>query len=438
MTRSTQTHTAETLIVNGWTAEREGTGWKVRDRMNTREFTLHHERINRWRARGKNFNGERKQKRFQAGGVDEAVLTAVDFLFPEADEVTAPAVPVYTLAEAFDIALSKSRAGDEFSGHLYRYAGYFCDWAAEQGITHWKQVRFSHIEAYAVFLHRNGKARKTIRNYLHPVRATAAHLHRDYPEHYHNAAAGYSLPLGFGAADKLDKKKSREALTLEEVLQFFDWLKDHRWGHVLRPGLLLQGLLGMRVREVVYLTWQNVDTRKGTLTVEGEQGHKVKNEESLRLIPLPSIVLQALSDVPRESKRVLDADCLRSCSQGRKPTAPCRYYADRMTEALREWRPKSRLSAKELRNTLQTAALDNPQTWNVHLVDRFVGHAPERMNERHYFANHPDRLLSQYRAQIIPLLEKVIQEHQKENRGTIWHGSGEDKRGDAPQSALFA
>lgn len=427
------------LSVGEWTAERQETdGWKVRDRLDSREFTLYQEKANRWRVRGKNFNGERQQKRFQASGLEEAIFTAADFLHPVTGAPVPEPAPRFTLAEAFDRALSNSRAGEEFLGIQFRYAGYFCDWAAKQGLSHWKQIRFSHVEGYARFLHREGKSRKTIRNYLNPVRMTAAHLHRDFPEEYHNAAAGYSLPLGMGAAETLAEKRGREALSLEEVLTFADWLKDHRWGQFLRPGALLGGLLGMRVREVAYLTWGNVDLRNGTLTIEAEQGHKVKNEESLRLIPVPSVVLQALAEVPRTSPRVFNVDLLRTCNQGRKATAPCRYYADRMTEALREWKPGSRLTAKELRNTIQTTALDDPQTWNVHLVDRFVGHAPVRMNERHYYANDPLRLLKQYREQVIPPLEKAIAEHAKRHRGTMWHAPVEVVHRGGSQSALIA
>lgn len=421
MARSTPKQ-IQTLSVGEWTAERqEADGWKVRDRLNSRVFTLYQEQVNRWRVRGKNFSGERQQKRFQASGLEEAIFTAAEFLHPVSGELVPEPTPRFTLAEAFDRALSNSRAGDEFLGVQFRFAGYFCDWAAKQGISHWQQIRFSHIEGYARFLQRAGKARKTICNYLNPVRMTATYLHRDFPEDYHNAGAGYRLPLGWGAAETLAEKRGREALTLEEVLTFADWLKDHRWGRFLRPGVLLGGLLGMRVREAAYLTWGNVDLRHGTLTIEAEQGHKVKNEESLRLLPLPSIVVQALAEVPRTSERVLDVDLHRTCCEGRKPTPPCRYYADRLTEAIREWKPGSRLCAKELRNTIQTTALDDPQTWNVHLVDRFVGHAPVRMNERHYYANNPQRLLKQYRDQIIPLLEGVIAEHEEGSRGTKWH-----------------
>jgi len=61
---------------------------------------------------------------------------------------------------------------------------------------------------------------------------------------------------------------------------------------------------------------------------------------------------------------------------------------------------------KDLRNTLQTVAVDGG--WYGYYVQRYVGHAPSTIGERHYQGDRGDRLLSHFREKVIPHVEEAI------------------------------
>ncbi len=91
------------------------------------------------------------------------------------------------------------------------------------------------------------------------------------------------------------------------------------------------------------------------------------------------------------------------------------YFRGRLNEELKAWKPGTDSCAKDLRNTLQTFAIDHPELLNVHLVDRFCGHAPRSTMERHYYADQGSRLYDKYEKEVLPVLEAQIVSAQLSN-----------------------
>jgi integrase len=50
---------------------------------------------------------------------------------------------------------------------------------------------------------------------------------------------------------------------------------------------------GMREREVMFLTWADVDLDAGTITVQAKSGFTTKNRKS-RVVPIPDVLVEAL------------------------------------------------------------------------------------------------------------------------------------------------
>src|SRR5262245_1305983 len=77
-------------------------------------------------------------------------------------------------------------------------------------------------------------------------------------------------------------------LSPDELARLLDACAPH-----LKPIVLLASHTGMRVREILTLTWSQVDVRKRIITLA-----KTKNHE-WRIIPLNNQVIDALRTLPR-------------------------------------------------------------------------------------------------------------------------------------------
>jgi len=168
----------------------------------------------------------------------------------------------------------------------------------------------------------------------------------------------------------------------------------------------------LRQREVIFLTWKNMDLEDGTLTIQEEDGHKPKNTYSIRRLPIPEVILTELRGIAQRMGRVIRPEELKKfhrCKEENFAYDLSHYYSLSLNAALKEWMEESRLSAKDLRRTIQTHALDNPGTWNQMLVDRYCGHAPTTMMERHYFADQRKRLVGLFREHVVPLIDAEVE-----------------------------
>lgn len=402
-----------TLVVVDWhVEERRSKKFKIMEIDGSRQFTLHQESLKRFRVSGRNSKGSFVRERFASDNVETAVLHAASVLY--GDPMPNLCDPrEMDLADAFARAIAAGHGQPENKKNQLRYAMYFVEWAEGQGISKWCQVRRTHIDGYVNDLADRSLKRKTIRNYLEPVRTTGARMHEDFPE-LHNPLAAFRLRKGLGDSYRYDDHFGKDALSFEEVLELAEWLKSHHHGSVLRLGVLLSGLMGLRQREAIFLTWKNVDLEDGTLTIQEEDGHKPKNTYSIRRLPVPKIILSELRAIPSGQRhgRVIRPEELKKfhrCKEENFAYDLSHYYSLSLNAALKEWRGGLRLTAKDLRRTIQTHALDHPGNWNQMLVDRYCGHAPTTMMERHYFADQRKRLVGLFREHVTPLIDAEVE-----------------------------
>lgn len=214
---------------------------------------------------------------------------------------------------------------------------------------------------------------KTISHYLEPVRFTAQWVSQNYPDHYLNFCEGLRVPKSIGQSYLLEDLRPPEYLTFAEVCDFLQWTRDHhQYADVIRPGVALQGLCGLQLQEALRLSASNVDLRTGAITIEGE----VKNRWRVRRLPLPrfalEILLQSIENAPQQDQRIV-----RYSGRGWKA------YCSLVEGALDRWAGGRRpIAPKDLRNTLPTEATN--EGWDGYFVNRYLGHAPQTMAEKHY------------------------------------------------------
>jgi len=402
------------LVLGKWAVEETSGRYKVKLLGTSQGFTLEQKGQAKWRASGiSSLGSSRKQVRkiFTAKDLEEALDHGGRLVLGVMPEVRVDEHPHLTIAEVLAEAIKTGCHGqDEWKRKLASYAGYFIEFCEGRRLRLWEEIRHAHVGEYVKYLQEDDLARPTIKNYIHVVGFATRYAVRNHQDHYRDFWMHYSLPDHIGQSGEYDDEDGLEALSIGEVLDLYDWLDGHRWGDFLRPGVLLGGLVGLRVREIVYLTWPNVLIDDGCIVIQNEEGHMVKNKYSVRKLPVPNLVLEALDRVPRSTGRVLKVEANKSFNWDRMKSfleSLSYYYGVCLNKALREWRPGTSLTGKALRRTLQTEALEAID-WPVHLVDRYVGHAPRTVMERHYFGDKKRKLVERYRELVLPKIEQKI------------------------------
>jgi len=358
-------------------------------------------------------NGSQVRRSFSSDDIESAVYHAAAVLYHEALPMNSNESQTLLISDAMAKAINAGHGQSENKNNQIRYAGYFLDWAETVPLLYWKEIRRTHIDAYVNFLVNKGLKRRTIRNYLEPVRTTGKRMSEDYPE-LRDPLGSFRLRRGLAESHRYDDQAGNDVLSIAEVLEFADWLSGQKQGPVLRLGVLLGGLMGLRQREVIFLTWKNVDLKSATLIIQEEVGHIPKNTYSVRRLPIPKIVLKEIKSLSHREGRLVQTEKMKKFHRCKKENFAydlAHYYSLNLNASLKEWRPSIRLSGKDLRNTLQTHALEAPNTWNKTLVDRYCGHAPTTMMERHYFGDRRDRLVKLFRDNVVPRIDQEVQKH---------------------------
>jgi len=273
---------------------------------------------------------------------------------------------------------------------------YFLQWADSEGLTYWHELRFEHISCYMKGLIDRRLAYDTIRLYLSPVRRAARWVTSNWPKHHTNISESLNLSNSACLETNYNDSFGNPVLLVPEVLDFLDWLTQRPVGNRLSVGVVLQGLAGLQIQEALRLTWGKVDFKAETITIDGE----VKNRYRIRRIPVVKLVFWLLRQV-RE---------LESCPQPEDPVLPWysdySSYAKAIRKALKAWNHNVSIKPKDLRNTIQTAAVDGG--WYGYYVQRYVGHAPKTIGERHYHGDQGYRLLPFFREKVVNCLEEEI------------------------------
>lgn len=274
------------------------------------------------------------------------------------------------------------------------YCKYFLKWIDSKGLNFWDQLRFEHVEEYKSFLVESGYAFDTIRLYLTPVRRTARWLAVNWPKHYHNICEALLFTRSDLKVTEYDDNQGNPVLSIAEVLDFLDWLSRSSLYSHLAPLVALQGLAGLQLQEAFRLTWEKIDFSEGTVTIDGE----VKNRYRIRKIPLANVVLWLL----RTTRDVQPEGSI--LQEYRHYT----HYSNALKRCLRFWNASASIKPKDLRNTIQSAAIDGG--WYGYYVQRYVGHAPQTIGEKHYHGDRGVRMLPLFREKVVGPIEAEIAE----------------------------
>jgi len=256
-----------------------------------------------------------------------------------------------------------------------------------------------------------GLKAKTVSHYLAPIRSASRFMAANWPESYQDICASLRQSPNSGRSLIYRDDDGIASLSFGEVLDFLDWLGQYAHTAVLTPAVLLQGVCGLQLREALRLRWDlDVDLEKGTITIQDhpEFEERVKNRYRVRRIPLPTRVWKNLAGVERSHPKVVPYD------------GDSTAFGKLLRRALHKWNPDCAVAPKDLRNTLQTHALEHAadEGWNTYLVDRYVGHAPKTVMERHYFGDKNSRMVGVFREHVVTKIDGLIDGLQSQN-GTI-------------------
>jgi integrase len=196
----------------------------------------------------------------------------------------------------------------------------------------------------------------------------------------------------------------RPTLSPKEVARFLVWLRTKNTGWKMIPGVALQGLCGLRLREGFRLKWEKVDLERGTVTIEGQ----VKNSHSVRRLPLPLLVWEILRQTSRQSSYVIsgyNADI---------------NYSEAIKRALQGWRPEFRLEPKGFRRTLPSVGIR--EGWHKYALERYLGHSPKTSTERHYVSLDHDELENLLRKEVAERINSNLKPFLR-----VWQQKGKKK-----------
>ncbi len=270
----------------------------------------------------------------------------------------------------------------------------FLKWCGEQGLVCWGDLMLSHAQRYYIYLldFRHGEksySDKTIKDRLRVVKAMSLWASTNWKGIFRDFAKGVLHRKRRGVT-RYDELQGAEHLTFLDVHGFVTWLWwNEPQRRFLAVGAALQGFCGMRLTEVQRLTWDRVDLSAAKITIEGE----VKNESSVRRIPIPRAVCGLLASLPRDGENVI-------------PYADRYTYSQRMSAALKRWRPGTTVVPKDLRKTIPSQSTD--EGWYGFDVRNYLGHSPADITEASYIRQTKDRREVLFQEKVVSHIDKAL------------------------------
>ena len=267
--------------------------FKVKHVSGNPQFTLAELETGRWSLTGMNSNGSRRQERVDAVNLDVAIEEAAKRLGYAFD----PFEEDMTIARVSKRWLDSLDVREETrSGQYQNAVDAWFDFTDSKKIKLYRDLRREHFQGYLRWCQKrfNGW---TPYHYVGKIRAMIRWASLNWSEHFKDFAAGLKIPK----PREDDFREDRDALTVEQVLEFCDFLGTHPEGWRVRPAVALCGLAGLSVLEALRLTWEHVHFEEGYIDITGER----KNAHRKRRIPLPAEVWQVLRTSSKDDKRVV-------------------------------------------------------------------------------------------------------------------------------------
>lgn len=279
--------------------------------------------------------------------------------------------------DAFDLALAATRRKSRSQADWNKVRDKFLLWLAEHHpeCENWHMLTRAIIREYMEQF--SGKASNTVRLAMNPICQTAGYMEREYSLPNIASRLGLSSTLA----------KTPPLVPLEDVVDLVGWVREH--DPYLEVGVGLAGLGGLQLMEVLRLTWNKVDLKRGLIEISGE----VKNSYRERCIPVCGLLLeilqraQALREVRQwESKvQILDgSDPVMASPEGLTfaKDNSFRNYGKRVKARILEWNPKVSWAPKDLRNCLPSFAMFEQLHSDV--WEQYIGHSPRTVTARNY------------------------------------------------------
>lgn len=372
----------------------------------TDRFTLLHERPDQWKVSGKDSIGRYRRIRFEAQGLSQALHKAEQILDDQSMgfELSQESMDSLQISDALIRSCENRNWTDYTRKSELACCDYFLQWVDGLGLTYWHELRYEHVLKYQKCLVDRDLAYDTIRLYLLPVRRTAKWVASNWPKEHVDICQNLRLSRRLNQSMLYDEEEGNPFLSIHQVLDFLQWLSNKPNFEPMMMGIALQGLAGLQLQEALRLTSDKVDWGEKTLTIDGA----VKNRYRIRRIPVCSIVM----------------GLLRRYSDSSQPTgnliphyANYSNYSHAVSRELKRWDSSIHITPKDLRNTIQTVAIDGG--WYGYYVQRYVGHAPQTIGERHYHGDKGKRLIPLFRNNVVSHIEEEIRKWKAPSKASI-------------------
>jgi integrase len=234
-----------------------------------------------------------------------------------------------------------------------------------------------------------------VNHYLSVLRLTSKYWAEEDEKRFRDIAKNLTLSKYERNRDAVEHL-TKKSLNLHEVLELASFLnkQKHGFGNTMYLPVLFMGLMGMRMSEVLRLTWEDVNFKEESVFI-----HRTKNVASIRRLPLPSIVLKSLKNFKPRRAKIIAYDYNLS------------VFGKRLKHWMIRWdKDRGNIAPSDLRNSLITHAKRNPE-WDAQLVDRFIGHSRRDLADRHYVDDSLDAWLASYREHLLPLINQLVEAH---------------------------
>ena len=267
----------------------------------------------------------------------------------------------HPIIDALSHTLEATQRGPRARKDWHSATNRFALWLGDNHpeIANWNQLTRTLVAHYDRTLAPLAPNARRLR--LQPLIQTDNRMHREHdtPRITQNLKIGRQLA------------KDPPHVHLADVLSLLDHILLH--APALHVGASLQALAALRPSEAHALTWDHVDLQAGLIQTGA------KNRHSRRIIPIPTLALQALRGHPRPPT---DPHVIDLAPQPLYPNFQSAEYSKKLNRAILAWNPRIDFRAKDLRNALPTWAVAN--SLHDDIWEQYMGHAPKGVTQVHY------------------------------------------------------
>lgn len=266
------------------------------------------EKYNRWRGSlsvGRDSKGKLIRKQFYGKTKKEVLDKMNDFRYKLSNDLL-PTDSTITLEKYLRNWLFEVKNNEIKPSTLERYEGMLRNHVVGSVIANikLKDLRTSHLQSYYNDLYETSSV-NVVHNLNKFIKSGLSHaLNENYiSKNYANLVT----------LKRKEEKKEVEYLTIEEQNRFLEVCKGHRLEALFYMALFT----GLRLGELLALTWNDVDLDKATVSVnksvklvgvpdkEGNKQYKTivqepKTKSSIRVVPIPKVAL----DVLKQHKKI--------------------------------------------------------------------------------------------------------------------------------------